>query len=61
MTELPQPVTNADVYLYAIAVELRAIRGRLDMMAGVQVETGEVALREPQPRPEPKRKPTRRK
>lgn len=57
MTDLPQPVTNADVYLYAIAIELRSIRGRLDQMAGVQVETETVTLREP----EPKRKPTRKK
>ena len=60
MTDLPQPVTNADVYLYAIAVELRAIRGRLDMMAGVQIETEMVALREQQPA-ETQRKPTRKK
>lgn len=57
MTDLPPPVTNADVYLYAIAVELRAIRGRLDQMAGVQVDGEEMALREP----EPKRKSTRKK
>lgn len=59
---LPQPATNADEYLYDIALSLRSIVGVLAAMpvlihrartAAPPPTDGEVALKEPEP---PKRK-----
>lgn len=60
--QLPHPTTNADEYLFAMVVELRALNRSLAQLLKSEMRpaTDEVELKEPVARPQPAKR-TRKK